>query len=197
MSQVVPPTRPSSIIPNALSVLRALLAMAFPFVEAKYWLWIIVAAAASDALDGFLARALHAASWIGGILDASADKLFVAVVTVTFIFQDRVTTWEAFMLLQRDLIVLLVVGQLALLRHWVGLRQMPARPLGKVTTAVLLLCFAMLCFRRIPDRTHFDILIIYIAATLSVAAGLDYSNLFERAAHRENRREDDKRAEEG
>ena len=177
------------LLPNTLTALRLLLAAAFIFVAPAWWLPLLIAAAVSDVLDGAIARALGAQSWVGGFFDATADKVFVVTVGVVYCIDGRLSLWEVCMLLQRDTIVLLLSLQLAWLRHWHGFRQMPARPLGKLTTALLLICFAVLAVD--PRRGTLETLLVYAAAAVSVAAGLDYSGEFERASHCLLRREDE------
>ncbi len=54
-----------SLIPNGLSAARFALGVAFPFASAEARVWLVVAAAVSDALDGLTARWLHAESDTG------------------------------------------------------------------------------------------------------------------------------------
>lgn len=66
-------------IPNALTVLRLLLTPCFALLlgqgRRREALAVLVLAALSDALDGYLARRLHQTTELGKILDPVADKL--------------------------------------------------------------------------------------------------------------------------
>ena len=62
---------------DLLSAVRIPLAIAFPFGSNDVRLALLAAAAASDLLDGQLARRFGS-SWLGAVLDPVADKLFMA-----------------------------------------------------------------------------------------------------------------------
>jgi phosphatidylglycerophosphate synthase len=72
-------------IPGAISSSRLL---AGPIIAVAAWwgsspgliFWIVLAAACSDYLDGWLARRLRASSYEGKIIDFLADKVFLIVV---------------------------------------------------------------------------------------------------------------------
>ncbi|MEM6551414.1 MAG: CDP-diacylglycerol--glycerol-3-phosphate 3-phosphatidyltransferase [Planctomycetota bacterium] len=80
-------------VPNALTVLRLILAAAFFLILNQYrygqpeahmpWLWLLIAvvlfilAAVTDALDGHLARKWKAESTFGRIMDPFCDKVLV------------------------------------------------------------------------------------------------------------------------
>ena len=97
---------------NGLSLLRILLAI--PIVlslessapEARLIaLGLILVAAATDLLDGWLARRLHQVSDMGKILDPLADKIIVAVVIVTLVLLDAVPVWFCILVILRDMII--------------------------------------------------------------------------------------------
>jgi len=98
-------------IPNIISVLRILLVLPIAHLlldEAwKSALILIFIAGISDAFDGFLARAFHWQSKLGSILDPLADKLLLVVLFVTLAYQNIIPNWLAFMVIARDIIILL------------------------------------------------------------------------------------------
>ena len=81
-------------IPNSLTVLRLLLAIAFPFVPESWRLPIFVVAAFTEFADGFLGRRWNVTSDLGRTLDPIADKAFVLSVIATLFFAGTVALWE-------------------------------------------------------------------------------------------------------
>lgn len=72
-----------SYLPNILSCLRIMLALLLPFSPQDYWLMLIIGAAFSDFLDGWIARKWQVMSWQGAVLDAFADKFFMLIALIT------------------------------------------------------------------------------------------------------------------
>ena len=71
-------TVPASVrqIPNALSVLRLLLALVLPVTPPELWLPVIVVGGGSDWLDGWVARRWRLESWAGELLDGAVQLSF-------------------------------------------------------------------------------------------------------------------------
>jgi cardiolipin synthase len=96
-------------IPNSLCVLRILLLL--PVVrllvnqQFALTLWIFVLAAASDGLDGFLAKRFGWTSQLGKALDPLADKILLVGVFATLAFIGLVPLWLAVTAVARDLII--------------------------------------------------------------------------------------------
>lgn len=91
-------------VPNLLSFLRLPLAVLFilahnPMARAI----IILLAAASDGIDGWLARKLRQDSGAGQIVDPITDKLFVLVALATLAASGVLETWMVLLLLARDI----------------------------------------------------------------------------------------------
>jgi phosphatidylglycerophosphate synthase len=124
-----------------LSVLRIPLAVAFPFVSNRWRLGLVAAAAASDLLDGQLARRFGSSA-LGSIIDPVADKLFMASAFGVVAFSGELEWYEIVGLLLRD-IVATVAFAATYASH--RLRAIPARPGGKaVTVAQVLTLLAFL-----------------------------------------------------
>ena len=101
---------------------------------------VFVVAAASDAVDGFLARQLNLRSDLGAYLDPIADKLlmmssYLFLAVPSFPAAIKVPVWLAMLVISRDLL-LMTVGLLMILSS--GVRQFPPTWLGKVTTVTLI-----------------------------------------------------------
>ena len=112
-------------------------------IEHPHWRTIalvtFLAAALSDAADGFVARVFHQKSRLGAILDPVADKLLINV-TLVFLavnetFAHPVPRWFPVLVLGRDVIISL--GAYILSDYFQTLRVRP-RITGKLTTALQL-----------------------------------------------------------
>ena len=123
-------------LPNLLSLSRLLLAAAFilaPGVAARAAL--IIAAAASDVLDGWLARRRHAASAYGALLDPITDRVFALVAMSALLFEGALSTGQFLILLARDMATALgfLVARMV---TWLRPVQFKARVPGKIVTAL-------------------------------------------------------------
>lgn len=119
--------------PNAVTVLRFPLAVAFPLVDgALPRAAIILAGGLSDWLDGWLSRRLEQASGFGELVDPIADKTFVLAVLGTLRMEGHLANLELALLLIRDLYNVLAFFVVRLLGITVRFRS---RPTGKLATA--------------------------------------------------------------
>ncbi len=121
---------------DLLTALRLPLAVLFPFVTNPGWqLAIVGAAAASDYLDGLLARRFGG-SRAGAVLDPVADKLFMLSAFLTVARRGLLAPLEIAGVLLRDL-----VAALGFLGTWMLRRPiaLPARAGGKAVTVCQLL----------------------------------------------------------
>ena len=92
---------------------------------------IFAVLAASDLLDGYLARRLGAESRFGRIADPLADRLLVLTALAGLLLLDRIAPWGPAVLIARELIV--IGGFAALLRHGIEMRVNLA---GKISSAL-------------------------------------------------------------
>ncbi len=100
-------------ISNALSLLRLLLTVPIGIA-----LWsdapgarilvavLILAAVATDLLDGWLARRLHEVTTFGMIVDPLADKAAVAVVATLLMLKGAIPFWFFLLAIGRDVLIL-------------------------------------------------------------------------------------------
>jgi len=96
-------------IPNGLCIARILLLppVVWLLVHERFALTLgmFALAAASDGLDGFLAKRFGWTSQLGKALDPLADKILLVGVFVTLAFIGMVPTWLAVVAVARDLII--------------------------------------------------------------------------------------------
>src|SRR5262245_10254195 len=91
-------------LPNIISSSRVLLAVAFVIAsDSEQRLVLVALAAATDFLDGWLARRANAATRWGALIDPIADRVFALVAVSTFLFTGQLSTVGYFVLISRDL----------------------------------------------------------------------------------------------
>jgi cardiolipin synthase (CMP-forming) len=131
-------------VPNALTLSRLFLAIPvtmFLFADRPgVALFLLLVAAATDLLDGFLARNFNLRTVIGSWLDPAADKVLITTVLITFTVKQELPVWFCVLTVARD------VGIATGVFYLVGIgRKIRIQPLltGKLATiaqnAVLLL----------------------------------------------------------
>jgi len=105
-------------IPNALCILRMLLVLPVTWLLLKEdfarTLWLFGFAAATDGLDGFLAKRCGWTSELGKILDPLADKILLVGTYITLAVIGFVPVWLAATVVGRDVVI--TVG--AILYNW-------------------------------------------------------------------------------
>ncbi len=132
---------------------------------------IFFLAAASDGLDGFVARHFNQKTRLGAILDPVADKLliFVALILLSIDWwPNHFPIWYPMVVMTRDLGLLLGFAVLTQTGHSPQVR--PSWP-GKLTTALQLASIAwiLLGFTSLPS-----VYLAVPAATAAIGSGIDY-----------------------
>src|SRR5262245_48856446 len=90
-------------LPNIISSSRVVLAAAFVVVsDSDARLALVGLAAATDFLDGWIARRAKVTSRWGALLDPFADRVFALVAVSTFLFTGELTTTGYFVMISRD-----------------------------------------------------------------------------------------------
>ncbi|MFP4600757.1 MAG: CDP-alcohol phosphatidyltransferase family protein [Persicimonas sp.] len=163
------PTRLRQHIPNAMTFTRLALALAFPFLPHAWRLGVLVVAALTEWLDGFLSRRWNAESQLGRMADPVADKLFVLVMLGTFIWEGWLDPLVAVLVLLRDITVAQACILILLFGDRRELTRMRPRPLGKITTA---LQFTFLLILLIMQQA--PIWLVAATVAFSGAAAVDY-----------------------
>jgi cardiolipin synthase len=91
--------------PGLISLSRIALAVCFPFVVGRpaVAFGVLVLAALSDVLDGFVARRLKLVTPTGAALDPVTDKVFVTTIAVTLVVTGHLTLFEIALLSTREI----------------------------------------------------------------------------------------------
>lgn len=167
-------------VPNLLTVLRLL---AVPMVVACLvmdagdqgqlrWVawWAFGLAAATDALDGYLARRWRVISAFGKLADPLADKALVLGAMVVLAARHETPWWPLIIVAIRELGVTL--GRLAVARDVV----IPASQGGKIKTTLQILALLLLLFPTTVawvDTVGWWLLVASVA--VAVVTGVDYA----------------------
>ncbi|MBB5210469.1 CDP-diacylglycerol--glycerol-3-phosphate 3-phosphatidyltransferase [Microbulbifer hydrolyticus] len=162
---------------NQLTLLRVALIPVFVLVFYLPYKWSYVAsalifsiAAATDWLDGYIARKLNQSTPFGAFLDPVADKLMVATALVLLVdlHDHRLFTIAAAVIIGREIAV-------SALREWMaelGLRSSVAVSyIGKIkTTAQMAAIIVLLAFdvREFPVMETIGYILLYVAAALTL-----------------------------
>src|SRR5258708_4821381 len=154
-------------IPNIVSLSRVVLAVAFVADRSTgARLAIVLAAAVTDMLDGWLARRAGMVSRFGALVDPFADRVFVLVAVSTFVYEGTLSTAEYFIMISRDLMT--AVGFLvARAVSWLRPVEFRARPSGQLVTALPLT--ALVALLRRPEVLGPMILAVGLAPPYSTA----------------------------
>jgi len=132
-------------------------------------------AAATDFLDGFLARRWAATTTLGSFLDTTADKLLASGVLVALVGAGRASPWIATIIVARELLIL---G----LRGVVAADGTVMRPSiwGKAKANVQFVAIFMAILRT-PDRLgplYPDQWVMLVAAVVTVLSAVEYLTRF-------------------
>jgi CDP-diacylglycerol--glycerol-3-phosphate 3-phosphatidyltransferase len=188
-------------LPNAITFFRVVLVpvlMTFLLVDVKYGdlfaLAVFVLAAASDSLDGYLARRFRQTTALGAFLDPLADKLLVAAALISLVQIDKVSAAVAMVVIAREFavtglrMVAAVQGTVIAASKW-----------GKAKTASQMLAIAVLIIEARWITPHWEppgplisSYLVWLMLVLTVISGVDY---FVHARQRIQEHQRDARAE--
>ncbi|MGH2572254.1 MAG: CDP-diacylglycerol--glycerol-3-phosphate 3-phosphatidyltransferase [Actinomycetota bacterium] len=162
--------------PNIVSVLRvlvspslAVLLLAQETTASYVAAAIFVAGAATDGLDGYLARRYSASTRTGQWLDPLADKILVSTPVVIMTALGDFPLWAAIVLVARELGV-------SVLRAYLGFRgrSMPASRGAKVKTTLQLLAVTMYILPLGAGADGVRVGLLLAAVVMTVLTGLAY-----------------------
>lgn len=135
---------------NALSALRIVMALPAAYTLSHGMRWATVAlcvgAAATDVLDGYIARRFNEISDLGKILDPLADKVFVGMLVILLLAQGALPLWFVAVVLGRDAAIL-IAGLVIERRFGVVL---PSNYPGKIAVLVLSLMLLLVVIGVAP-----------------------------------------------
>ena len=132
-------------------------------------------AAATDFVDGYLARRWDLTTKLGSFLDTTADKLLVTGVLIALVAVERASPWIATIIIGRELIILGLRGVIAA----DGTVMQPSM-LGKIKTTVQFLAIALAIVRPGGEigGLYLDEWVMIAAAVITVWSAVDYLRAF-------------------
>jgi len=163
-------------LPNSISLSRLILALAFVLIDGRWErTTLIIAAGATDFLDGWLARLCNSSSVACALIDPFADRVFVLSAVASYLVGGLLSTAQFFVFLSRDIAT--AIG-FVVARFIPGLTAsaFQARLLGKTVTILQLITLVTVL--------HFDKLttpLVAIIGGLSAVSIVDYTLALERA----------------
>ena len=174
-------TAPIFTLANQLTLLRMLLIPAFVLlVVYGYFGWALiafVAAGATDALDGLIARLAHQKTDLGAWLDPAADKLllvttFVVLTLPNLGLVNRIPIWLTVLVISRDVGIVLTV---AIVNLALGPRTFKPSLLGKGATALFILtCVVVMYYNYLGHPSWVVDAFIWASLAITLASGIDY-----------------------
>jgi CDP-diacylglycerol--glycerol-3-phosphate 3-phosphatidyltransferase len=134
---------------------------------------IFIIAAVTDKLDGYIARKYNQITKLGIFLDPLVDKLLITCGLIYLVQIKKIPWWLALIIIFREI----AVTDLRLVAMKKGL-ILAADNLGKIKMVFQVIAIIIAMLDNYPlslfTSFKFDILIMYIAAVLTVYSGIHY-----------------------
>lgn len=163
-------------IPNTLTILRIIIIPVFvtAIIYGRYRpaLYLFVAAALTDMLDGLVARLTDQKTPLGTFLDPLADKFLLVTSFILFALYGWIPTWLAVIVISRDLIVVIGWFLLYMITHN---SQVEPVALGKAAIALQLILLAYILLSvNMPALPPLPAVFLFLTAAVTSISGLHY-----------------------
>jgi CDP-diacylglycerol--glycerol-3-phosphate 3-phosphatidyltransferase len=163
---------------NLLSLVRLFLAIPFWFLldnfQSEQVRYITVGfcliAAATDILDGFLARKFNEITELGKVIDPLADKIVVGIIILKLFLIGQIETYYFIMIIGRDLLIFL--GGIIISKK-IG-KVLPSNMLGKITVSNIGVVILMILLYISRSNIIFMIL-YYLSIVLMIVSLIGYA----------------------
>jgi CDP-diacylglycerol--glycerol-3-phosphate 3-phosphatidyltransferase len=132
---------------------------------------VFLIAAATDFIDGRLARRWQVTTKLGSFLDTTADKLLVATTLLGLVAVDRCSAWVAFVIIAREFTILGLRAAVA-----AGGAHLETSLFGKwkATFQFAVIAVAILRPHVIIDGAYLDQWLMVIVAAITAWSGIEY-----------------------
>lgn len=98
-------------LPNILSLSRIALVIPIGITlsnnQNALAVGLILLAGVTDILDGYFARGRNDITEFGKLIDPIADKIAIALIVITLMYQERLPVWFVIVVLLRDILIIL------------------------------------------------------------------------------------------
>ncbi len=195
--------------PNVVTLVRIAaipVFLAFTYYESRvhsFWAaFLYMAAAATDFLDGYLARSRNLVTVIGKFLDPLADKLITVSALIMLVHLGRVPAWVVIVVMSREF----AVNGLRTIAMSEGI-VIAAGMEGKYKTALQLVAIVFLLLHypypidfvlgtAVVDANRVGAVLLYVSVFFSVWSAWNYLAAFIDAVYRKDRKaaEDERQA---
>ncbi len=163
-------------VPNLLTFLRALLVPVILVLllmddpAARWWAFgTFLFAAATDSIDGWLARRWHGVTTWGQLADPIADKLLIIGSLASLAWIGELPAWAVIVIVAREVAVTGL--RVALVKRFDLV--MPASVWGKAKTVSQVVAVAAFLLPRLPEGVAMALL--YLAVLLTIWSGIEYA----------------------
>jgi CDP-diacylglycerol---glycerol-3-phosphate 3-phosphatidyltransferase len=163
-------------VPNGITFLRALLVpvilvlLAADDRSARWWAFgIFVFAAATDSIDGWVARRWHGVTRWGQLADPIADKMLIIGSLASLATFGELPWWAVVVIVLREIGVTML--RLAMVRRYDLV--MPASWWGKSKTLSQVIAIGLFLMPGVSDALELGVL--YVAIALTLWSGIDYA----------------------
>ena len=133
---------------------------------------IFTIAAATDGLDGYIARSRNQITTFGKFVDPLADKLLVSTALISMVQLGKVPAWIVVIIIAREFTITgfrtIAVSE--------GI-TIAASSLGKIKTVTQLVAIILILIDNYPFRKMgfpLDKIMLYIALLFTIISGIDY-----------------------
>ncbi|HUH77979.1 MAG TPA: CDP-diacylglycerol--glycerol-3-phosphate 3-phosphatidyltransferase [Devosia sp.] len=171
---------PLLLVPNMITIARiaAIIPIVWLVMTGDVGLRLIaliiyILAAASDWLDGYLARAWNQYSPLGRMLDPIADKLLVGILIAALAWDGSLSGWDMIPVVAILFREFFISG----LREFLGAAKvvLPVSQLAKWKTTIQLVALAIVLFERIvPGFGLVSDVALWLAGALTLWTGWQY-----------------------
>lgn len=138
---------------------------------------LFVAAAVTDWLDGYLARAWEQQSTLGRMLDPIADKLIVGAALMMLVHDNTIngwSIWAAIVILCREILVSGLREFLAELNVKIHVTKLAKWKTGMQMVALAILLAGPAAEKLMPGTVAIGLAFLWLAAILTLWTGYDY-----------------------